>query len=144
MTNHNKFATRYGCYLSVLLELEYFDPIRFTATVLMCTPRMRVIYKRLMKSFSSMTLRPQHAVAARAVYRKMHQPVPHETFLHHMQYRVYKRRAETKIFITKTPEQVYYHSHRSCTPTTSRDNIQIAEASDSTQIGRGQRKPSLA
>lgn len=29
-TTHEKLATRYGCYFSVLLELEYFDAIRFT------------------------------------------------------------------------------------------------------------------
>ena len=29
-TTHEKLATRYGCYFSVLLELEYFDAVRFT------------------------------------------------------------------------------------------------------------------
>ena len=29
-TTHEKLVTRYGCYFSVLLELEYFDAIRFT------------------------------------------------------------------------------------------------------------------
>ena len=29
-TTHEKLATQYGCYFSVLLELEYFDAIRFT------------------------------------------------------------------------------------------------------------------
>ena len=30
-TMHEKLATRYGCYFSVLLELEYFDAIRFSS-----------------------------------------------------------------------------------------------------------------
>ena len=29
-TTHEKLATRYGCYFSVILELEYFDAVRFT------------------------------------------------------------------------------------------------------------------
>ena len=29
-TTHEKLATRYGCYFSVLLDLEYFDAVRFT------------------------------------------------------------------------------------------------------------------
>ena len=29
-TTREKLATRYACYFSVLLELEYFDAIRFT------------------------------------------------------------------------------------------------------------------
>lgn len=29
-TTHEKLATRYGCYFSVLLELEYFNAVRFT------------------------------------------------------------------------------------------------------------------
>ena len=31
-TKHAKLATRYGCYFSVLLELEYFDAVLFTVT----------------------------------------------------------------------------------------------------------------
>ena len=55
-------------------------------------------------------------------------PPPHDIFLHHMERRVYKRRGETKIHITTTPELVFYHPLRSCAPTASRDSIHIDEA----------------
>ena len=41
-------------------------------------------------------------------------PTPHNIFLRHKEYRVFKRRGETKIRISKTPEHVYYHPMRSC------------------------------
>ena len=52
-------------------------------------------------------------------------PALHDTCLRHMEHRVFKFRGETKIRITKNPEQVYCHPYHSCTPMASRENTQI-------------------
>lgn len=54
-------------------------------------------------------------------------PAPHDMLLRHKECRVYKRRGETTIRITKTPEAVYYHPLSSCAPLASRNNINIEE-----------------
>ena len=41
-------------------------------------------------------------------------PAPHNIFSPHKEHRVFKRRGETKIRISKTPEHVFYHPLRSC------------------------------
>lgn len=84
---------------------------RNTVTVLMWTPRMRMICKRLTKLFSSTTQRPPHALAARAVSGKRHQIQLH-----------------LPLRIIQNPEQVYYHPYHSSTPMASKENSQIAEA----------------
>lgn len=52
-------------------------------------------------------------------------PAPYDIFLRHMEHRIYRRRGEIKVRISKHPEQVYYHPLRSCAPLASRDNIPI-------------------
>ena len=47
-------------------------------------------------------------------------PAPHNIFLRHKEHRVFKRRGETKIRISKTPEHVFYHPLPSCTPSVSK------------------------
>ena len=53
---------------------------------------------------------------------------PHNIFLQHKEHRVFKRRGETKIRISKTPEPVYYHPLRSCVPSVSSMNIKLEES----------------
>ena len=55
-------------------------------------------------------------------------PAPYDIFLRHLEHRMFKRRGETNIRISKEPEQVYYHPLRSSAPMASRHNIQIAGA----------------
>lgn len=55
-------------------------------------------------------------------------PAPHNIFLRHREHRVFKRRGETKIRISKTPESVYYHPLRSCAPSASSMNIKLEES----------------
>ena len=55
-------------------------------------------------------------------------PAPHNIFLRHKEHRVFKRRGETKIRISKTPEHVYYHPLRSCAPSASSMNIKLEES----------------
>ena len=47
--------------------------------------------------------------------------------MRHKQYRVFKRRGETKMMISKTSEPVYYHPLRSCAPSASSLNIKLEE-----------------
>ena len=51
-TKHEALATKYGVYYSCLLQLEYFDTVRFTAI-----DPMHNLFLRLQKLFSSSGLR---------------------------------------------------------------------------------------
>ena len=55
-------------------------------------------------------------------------PAPHNIFLRHKEHRVFKRRGETNIRISNTPEPVYYHPFRSCVPSASSMNIKLEES----------------
>ena len=46
----------------------------------------------------------------------------------HKEHKVFKRRGEMKIRISKTPEPVYYHPLRSCAPSASSTNIKLEES----------------
>ena len=52
-------------------------------------------------------------------------PAPYDIFLRHKEFRVYRRRGETKIRISKSLEAVYYHPMRSCAPSASDTNIKM-------------------
>ena len=45
--------------------------------------------------------------------------------IRHKEFRVYRRRGETKIRISKSLETVYYHPMRSCAPSASGTNIKM-------------------
>ena len=60
-------------------------------------------------------------------------PAPYDIFLRHKEFRVYRRRGETKIRISKSLDAVYYHPMRSCAPSASGTNIKM----DSSQIQTG-------
>ena len=51
-------------------------------------------------------------------------PAPYDIFHRHKEFRVYRRRGETKIRISNL-EAVYYHPMRSCTPSASGTNIKM-------------------
>lgn len=52
-------------------------------------------------------------------------PPPYDIFHRHKEFRVYRRRGETKIRISKSLEAVYFHSMRSCAPSASGTNIKM-------------------
>lgn len=52
-------------------------------------------------------------------------PAPYDIFFRHKEFRVYWRRGETKIRISKSLEAVYYHPMRSCAPSASGTNIKM-------------------